>query len=311
MKNTGNSSVSVIIAVTACLIVVITAFYSMSSIKDYKSKSDEDFQKVFSTLTKISDRLNIISNKLYSSKPKFIVKQSNLPVESGDQTKDWLNLLDGDLQKMETMLTKTGLEQLATNKDVSSAMLGEMVEQYAEEKKQDDFRQTLTQMNTDFHTSDKEKYDEKLTELYDKARSRGRNRNNKESEEAFNSMLKDYPDSYSTGMLIAERAIRASFRNNVGDMEKYYNMLAENDSFNNIVIDWGIEAQPALQYNLANRYIDEKRYDDAQKMIEQLEQYGGNDGYVFVPSGRRRRGGTSLKPISDAVSTLNSKLINR
>ena len=311
MKNTGNSSVPVIIAVTACLIVVITAFYSMNSIKGYKSKSDDDFQKVFSTLTKISDRLNTISNKLYSSKPKFIVKNSNMPVESGDQTKDWLNLLDGDLQKMETMLTKTGLEQLATNKDVSASMLGEMVEQYAEQKKEDDFRTTLTQMNTDFHAADKEKYDEKLTELYDKAKSRRRNRNNKESEEAFNSMLKDYPDSYSTGMLIAEKAIRAGFRDNTKDMEKYYNMLSENDNFNNIVIDWGIEAQPALQYHLANKYIDEKRYDDAQNMIEQLEQYSGDDGYVFVPSGRRRRGGTSLKPISDAVSTLNSKLINR
>ncbi len=311
MKNTGNSSVPVIIAVTACLIVVITAFYSMNSIKGYKSKSDDDFQKVFSTLTKISDRLNTISNKLYSSKPKFIVKNSNMPVESGDQTKDWLNLLDGDLQKMETMLTKTGLEQLATNKDVSATMLGEMVEQYAEQKKEEDFRTTLTQMNTDFHAADKEKYDEKLTELYDKARSRRRNRNNKESEEAFNSMLKDYPDSYSTGMLIAERAIRSGFRDNTKDMEKYYNMLSENDNFNNIVIDWGIEAQPALQYHLANKYIDEKRYDDAQNMIEQLEQHSGDDGYVFVPSGRRRRGGTSLKPISDAVSTLNSKLINR
>ncbi len=311
MKNTGNSSVPVIIAVTACLIVVITAFYSMNSIKGYKSKSDDDFQKVFSTLTKISDRLNTISNKLYSSKPKFIVKNSNMPVESGDQTKDWLNLLDGDLQKMETMLTKTGLEQLATNKDVSATMLGEMVEQYAEQKKEEDFRTTLTQMNTDFHAADKEKYDEKLTELYDKARTRRRNRNEKESEEAFNSMLKDYPDSYSTGMLIAERAIRSGFRDNTKDMEKYYNMLSENDNFNNIVIDWGIEAQPALQYHLANKYIDEKRYDDAQNMIEQLEQHSGDDGYVFVPSGRRRRGGTSLKPISDAVSALNSKLINR
>jgi len=310
MQNTRNSSVPVIIAVTACLIVVITAFYSMSSIKGYKSKSDEDFQKVFSTLTKISDRLNIISNKLYSSQPKFIVKSSGSPVESGGQTKDWLNLLDGDLQKMETMLTKTGLEQLATNKDVSAAMLGEMVEQYAQQKKQDDFRTTLAQLNTDFHAADKEKYDEKLTELYDKARSRRRNRNEKEREEAFNTVLKDYPDSYSTGMLIAERAIRASFRNNVGDMEKYYNMLSENDNFNNIVIDWGIEAQPALQYNLANRYINEKRYDDAKKMIEQLEQYGGDDDYIFVHSGRRRRG-SSLTPKSEAISTLNSKLNNR
>ena len=309
MKNSGNSSIPVIIAVTACLIVVITAFYSMNSIKGYKSKSDDDFQKVFSTLTKISDRLNIISNKLYSSKPKFIVKNSNLPVESGDQTKDWLNLLDGDLQKMENMLTKTGLEQLATNKDVSASMLGEMVEQYAEQKKEQDFRKSLTQMNTDFHAADKEKYDEKLTELYNKARARRRNRNNKESEEAFNTMLENYPDSYSTGMLIAEKAIRASFRNNVGDMEKYYNMLAENDNFNNIVIDWGIEAQPALQYHLANKYIDEKRYDDAQKMIEQLEQSGGDDDYISVRSGRR--GGPSLKPKSEAISTLNSKLINR
>jgi len=310
MKNTQNSSVPVIIAVTACLIVVITAFYSMNSIKGYKSKNDEDFQNIFSKLGKISNRLNIISNKLYSSQqPKFIVKKSSAPIESGDQTKDWLNLLDGDLQKMETMLTKSGLDQLATNKDVSAAMLGEMVEQYAEQRKQDDFRTTLTQMNTDFHAADKEKYDEKLTELYNKARSRRRNRNDKESKEAFNTMLKDYPDSYSTGMLIAEKAIKAGFRDNTKNMEKYYNMLSENDNFNNIVIDWGIEAQPALQYHLANKYIDQKRYDDAQKMIGQLEQYSGDDGYVFVPSKRRR--GSSLQPISDAVSTLNSKLKTR
>ena len=308
MKNSGNSSVPVIIAITACLIVLITAFYSMSSIKNYKSKSDDDFQKVFSSLTKISDRLNTISNKLYSSKPRIIAKNSGSPVESGDQTKDWLNLLDSDLGKMETLLTKTGLDQLATNKDVSATMLGEMVEQYAEEKKQDDFRTTLAQMNTDFHVADKEKYDEKLTELYDKARSKRKNKNDKESKEAFNTMLKDYPDAYSTGMLIAEKAIRAGFRDNTKNMEKYYNMLSENDNFNNIVIDWGIEAQPALQYHLANKYIDEKRYDDAKNMIEQLEQ-GGGDDYIFVPSRRRR--GSSLKPKSEAISTLNSKFETR
>jgi len=309
MKNSENSSIPIIIAVTACLIVIITAFYSMSSIKDYKSKSDDEFQKVFSSLVKISDRLNIISNKLYASQPRIIAKNSVSTVDSGDQTKDWLNLLDGDLQKMETMLTKTGLDQLATNKDVSAVMLSEMVEQYAQQKKEDDFRALLTKTNTDFHNADKEKYDEKLTELYDKARARRRNGNNKESEEAFNTMLKDYPDSYSTGMLIAEKAIRSSFRGSTEDVEKYYNMLSQNDNFNNIVIDWGVEAQPALQYGLANKYIEEKRYDDARKMIEQLEQHEGIDNYIFVRGGRR--GGPSLKSKSEAVSTLKSKLNNR
>ncbi len=307
MKNTGNSLVPVIIAITACLITVIIAVHSTSSAKKYKTQNEQKLQNVLSTMVKISNRLNAISNKLYSAQPKFIVKSSGNSSESGDQTKDWLNLLDSDLDKMENLLAKTGIDQLATNKNVSAEMLGEMVEEYAQQKKEKDFKEMLKQTNAEFHKADKEKYDEKITALYDKAKFRWRNRNNKESEKAFNTMLKEYPDSYATGMLIAEKAISSGFRNNLNDAEKYYNMLSENKNFDNIVVDWGIEARPAIQYGLANKYIEQKRYDDAKKMIDDLQQYGNNDDYIFVRSGRRGRG-MSWQPKSDVINSLNKKL---
>jgi len=304
MKNSQQSLVPVIITVSACLIAVIIAFHSIGVTKDLRIKSEQDFQKIFSTLVKISNRLNSISNKLYSSQPKFIAKTSD---NSGGQTKDWLNLLDSDLGKMENLLAKTGIDQLATNESVNASMLSEMVEEYAQQKKESDFKEMLKKNNDEFHKADKEKYDEKITALYDKAKFRWRNRNNKESEKAFNTMLKEYPDSYATGMLIAEKAISSGFRNNLDDAEKYYNMLSENKNFDNIVVDWGIEARPAIQYGLANKYIEQNRYDDAKKLIDDLQQYGSDDDYIFVRSGRRGRG-MSWKPKSDVISSLNKKL---
>ncbi len=301
MKNSQQSLVPAIITISACLIAVIIAVYSVKATKSLQIKNEQDFQKISSTLGKISDRLNTISNKLYSSQPTFVAKTSD---NSGGQTKDWLSLLDSDLGKMENLLAKTGIDQLATNESVNAAMLSEMVEEYAQQKKENDFKEMLKKTNDEFHKADKEKYDEKLTALYDKAKFRWRNRNNKESEKAFNTMLKDYPDSYATGMLIAEKAISSGFRNNLDDAEKYYNMLSENKNFDGIVVDWGIEAQPAVQYSLANKYIEQKRYDDAQKMIDDLEQ---NDSeYIFT---RRSRGpGMSWQPKSDVINSLNEKL---
>jgi len=152
MKNSQQSLVPVIITVSACLIAVIIAFHSIGVTKDLRVKNEQDFQKISSTLVKISNRLNTISNKLYSSQPKFVAKISD---ETGSQTKNWLNLLDSDLGKMETLLAKTGIDQLATNESVNATMLSEMVEEYAQQKKEDDFKEMLKQTNTEFHKADK------------------------------------------------------------------------------------------------------------------------------------------------------------
>jgi hypothetical protein len=71
------------------------------------------------------------------------------------------------------------------------------------------------------------------------------------------------------------------------NVEEYYNMLGENDKFQNIVTDRGTEAIPNLENYLAQRYIRIGRLEDAQIFIESLETKYANS--LIVSKGPHHR----------------------
>ncbi len=292
----------IIVPLIICVVAVVISYNSTISVRKLKRSSEEEIQSLKSEVTKLAAEFKSINEMLAKQ-----LQKGNVRVTAGGtgQTKDWLTMLDNDLQKIEKTLSQTGLDLLATN-EVDPVLLKEMFAEFAEKKELQTYQEELKTLNTELHESDKEKYDPKIAELYESAKfMMGRRGDRDKRAKAFEEMLDKYPDSYSTGMLIAERAVGAGFRGKTEDVEKYYKMLNDNDNFQNIVIDWGAEAVPTIQYQLANKYISDGRIDDAKKMLIDLEEKGG-DGYIFAPSPGRRR--PTWQKTSDIINDLNQKL---
>ncbi len=291
----------VIVPLIICVVAVVIAYNSTVSVRKLKRSSNEEIQSLKTEITKLADKLKGISEKLAKQSRKVVVQSAG---GGSGQTKDWLNMLDNDLQKIEKTLSQTGLNSLATN-DVDPVLLKEMFAEFSDKKELQVYQEKLRTFNSELHESDKNKYNAKIAKLYESAKFlMGRRGDRDKREKAFEEILEKYPDSYSTGMLIAERAIGASFRGKTEDIEKYYKMLNDNDEFKNIVVDWGAEAVPTIQVQLANRYIGEGRIDEARKILNELEDKNDNS-YILAPTPGRRR--PTWQKTSDVINGLNNK----
>ena len=205
------------------------------------------------------------------------------------------------VQQLEQIISSTGLDQLAANEDLDPTILSKIYEDYALQDLVSNYREQTLAKNRELHQLDRNQYDEELMALYDRARLRRRAAGNAEDQEkAFHEMLAKFPDAYVTGMAIAERGLRAAFLQKGNDVEEYYNMLRENDKFQNIVTDRGTEAMPNLENYLAHRYIRQGRLEDAQIFIESLETKYANS--LIVSSGPNRR--IKWIPASQAAENL-------
>ncbi len=302
----AKDSLIIIVLFAVCVTAALIAFNSTISVRKVKRTSEEEIRALNTEVAKLAAELKSINEKL-GEKNQTIIAQSES--SSPDQTKDWLSLLDNDLQKLEQTISKTGLDMLATN-DLDPAVLKEMFSEFSDRKELETYQEKLSVLNSELHEADRNKYDAEIAQLYETARMRwGRRGDRKEREAAFKQMLDKYPDSYSTGMIIAEKALHSGFRGRLEDTEKYYKMLADNENFQNIVTDWGVDAMPTIQCLLANKYIQEGRTEDVRSMLEELEKMDG-ESFMLVPrNGGRRPGRPTWKKTSKVVNKLR-KIIN-
>ena len=124
---------------------------------------------------------------------------------------------------------------------------------------------------------------------------------------AFNAVLEKYPDSYAAAKLISERAFVSALRNrDIQETEKYYDMLManDNDHFRNVVTDFGMEAVPAIEHNLARLYLRDGRIDAAKSMLDSLES---NYPQSFVIM-RTPLSGRQLVPVQEAIDIMRSRI---
>ena len=151
------------------------------------------------------------------------------------------------IQQLAQIISSTGLDQLAASEDLDPTILSKIYEDYALRDMVSNYREQTLARNRELHQLDSSQYNEELMALYDRARLRRRGAGNAEDQaKAFNEMLAKFPDAYATGMAIAERGLRAAFLRQGNNVEEYYNMLSENDKFQNIVTDRGTEAMPNM-----------------------------------------------------------------
>lgn len=202
-----------------------------------------------------------------------------------------MTTLEDEVSRLARVLDTTGLEQVATN-EVDPQALRDVLTEYSERRQIAQVQERLQQRNEELHAEDQKVYGEELNRLYEQARFRwGRDRgSDEEREKAFQELVQKYPDAHATAMIAAERAVGALFRDNIEDAERYYAFLQSNPKFAGTVTDWGVEAMPAIQAGLARMYLRQNRRQDAERLINDLEQNYG-DSYIFTMGGGGRRGG--------------------
>lgn len=134
--------------------------------------------------------------------------------------------------------------------------------------------QVLMEKNKELHQTDKDRYGAELNDLYSKARPlRGETNDPEaqaESDQAFATLISQYPEANATGMVIAERALGSALAMNTADVEKYYSMLKSKENFSGTVTDNGIEAVPTLQVFMARNYLQTGNKKAAEKLVTDL-----------------------------------------
>jgi tetratricopeptide (TPR) repeat protein len=205
------------------------------------------------------------------------------------------------IRRLEKIVESTGLDQLAENQNMDPTILSELYDEYADRKQVDQRREQQLENNRNFHKADADQYGEELMALYERARlRRGGGTDRQERDSAFAELLAKYPEAYATGMAIAERAFVSGFRRNTSEVEKYYDMLRENENFSHIVTDRGVEVMPNIEYYLARQYLRQGNNDDAMALIESIE-INYPDSLLFT---RGSGGGRRWQPAAQVVGNL-------
>jgi hypothetical protein len=290
-------NVSVIVAVLSAVICLVSIFFSYRvyvSSKKLVTEYRDDLAALRQSYAGLEKQYKSAENTIgRSSSEKSPLASRSEDESASDHRKK--------VQQLAQIISSTGLDQLAASEDLNPTILSKIYEDYASQDQVSNYREQALARNRELHQLDRNRYNEELMALYDRARLRRRSAGNAEDQEkAFNEMLARFPDAYATGMAIAERGLRSAFLQKGNDAEEYYNTLRDNDKFQNIVTDRGTEAMPNLENYLARRYIREGRVEDALVFIESLE---GNYANSFILSrGPNRR----LKwiPASQAAENL-------
>ena len=208
------------------------------------------------------------------------------------------------VRRLEKIIESTGLEQLAANGTMDPTVLSEMYDEYSEHRHAAEQHEMMLQTNMQLHKADEDRYGPELMALYERARLRRRSdAERQESDRAFAELMAKYPDAYATGMAISERALISGFRRNTSEVEKYYEMLRQNENFAYVVTDRGIEAMPNIEYYLARQYLRQGRIDSAQTLIESLEK-NYLDSRLFTG---RFGGRQHWQPVSQVIYSLRQE----
>ena len=288
----------IFISVTSC----VALFFSYSAYvasnraeKNFKQSLGElaqDLSSLKTQLAAVKNRAEENSGHRYSITGKAVPDRGQRDTAVKDRTA---------IRRLEKIVESTGLEQLAENKNMDPTILSELYDEYAERKQVSQIREQQLEKNREFHQADADQYGQELMALYERARlRRGAGADRQERDNAFAELIAKYPEAYATGMAIAERALVSSFRRNTSEVEKYYDMLRDNENFSHIVTDRGVEAMPNVEYYLARQYLRQGDNDNALALIESLEK-NYPDSLLFTG---RRGSGRRWQPVSQVVTNL-------
>lgn len=169
-------------------------------------------------------------------------------------------------------------------------------------------REKFIARNVAQRQADFDRYGDAVAVLYGSARTMpGPGGETQESSAAFQQLLSQYPESNATGLAIGERALQSALQANTLAAEQYYQMMTGNENYSSIVTERGVEVMPALQGYLADQYIQQGRFDEAEALIQSLETNYGSE-QMATPG---RQGEQQFRPVTDVTTRLREQLTTR
>jgi tetratricopeptide (TPR) repeat protein len=304
MKNMKHY-VSIFLSAFICVIAGAALFFSYNA---YRSSIvvERDYRQSLGRLeqeiAELKAQLAAIQVRAENYSTPIIPKTGNaVTLKSAD---DPLVSQRAAVRRLEKIVESTGLEQLAANDNMDPTVFSEMYAEYADRRQTVLQQEQLLQINTELHKTDEDRYGPELMALYERARLRRRGDVDRQaSDQAFAELLAKYPDAYATGMSIAERAMFSGFRRNTSEVEKYYDMLRQNENFLNVVTDRGVEAMPNIEYYLARQYLRQGNTDNALALVESLEKNYPDSRLFTGRFGSDRR----WQPVSQVIPSLRQE----
>ena len=213
------------------------------------------------------------------------------------------------LDQLEKFVEASGLARLMADGHWNTDILKRVNDQYKSADKVQVRKKSLMTKNSDFHRFDADRYGQALESLYETALL-GLSREASQEEiaaanQALETLMRDYPESYATGMMMAEEALSAAMEMNASEAETYYQELRNSSKFKDIVTDNGIEAVPAIQSYLVREYIQAGRTDEANALIQDMEE---NFGDSIVPERSPPGSEPTFKTSAETASDLRQMI---
>jgi hypothetical protein len=290
-----------------------------------------------SRITKLEIQLRDISSTLKNlteaeERRATVAERIKLEDNTPESLNEYIVAINDAMYKLEEIVDASGLKSIGTNLAADPTILKNLYDDQARRKREREFRTAMNELNSSQRQADQERYGEDFQTLYEATRFQFRGRGGRggrnqdqnmtreerqaafekaqaDREKAAADLIEKYPDSYAAGTLIAETGIRAAFRDNLEEAEKYYSMLMDSDTRAQAVTDRGMKAAPTMQYALANQYIEAGRIKEAEDLIYQLEQSG--EDMIMTGGGRGRRGRGGYQTTTEAAERLRERIRER
>jgi len=311
MEKTGQRTTYRILLVISVILLAISATLSYrvwETLRQNKRQQDIQLSRMAEKISEFEKRIASLTVEMTAFKgepdvpvPSF--KAGRAPAldakKKGISTEN-----EAELQKLKDIIASTDLDLLFEKKNIDPDILSRMYSEYVERKQLSDYRQSLFERNEIQHIMDAEQFDNSLNDLYRRARfRRGEDPNSEDRKAAFSEMLERYPDAYATAMAVSERAFAAMRSRDTSGVEAFYSMLqeSENESAADVVTDRGVEAVPNIEFYLARQYMRQGREQEADILIESLQN---NYPQSHIFTGGRGRGPRWI-PVSELLNRIS------
>lgn len=300
MKDLNDYKIGLCFALFSIVVFIVTGFFSLSaynSSKDFEKQFAYSIQVLKQDIGRLESHIeefgNLMKEKqlhLSTSNLKDDTKASSVIMRKAKKEKT--NSQSEKLKKIEEIMKSTGLDRLAVRNDIDPEVIQELYEIRSEEKKIQSQLNYFREKIVEQRQYDKDKYDEELNDLYQRALPRrfGDKISDEERENAFNELMDKYPDSYAAAKVVSVKAIISARNSDIERAEKYYNMLVDmqDRKTDRVMLNNGLEAMPTVGHVLVRSYYRSGRTEELKMMVKSLEENYYDSLYrIRSPNGPR------------------------
>jgi len=299
----------------ACIVAVIVGHRALT----HSRKTEEEHSRQIASLRKDIERLAAKQPAAVGRKPSYDGQDPysnsrntaeetlmDSPADNAVSSRSATARYHDEVMRLKYIVDSLGLDQLAYEHNIDFGFLKEMFDTQKEEQKRAAYLRRMMKQNQQLLREDETDYGKGIISLSEKARCRGEDgRYDRSAEDAFNALLDLYPDAYATAMLIADRALESVFEDDVTKAEEYYDMLLLNgtEAYPSVMTSYDVEALPAIEYYLAERYVQQGRRTEAERLADSIEE-NYPDSLILVSTDNSK----SMEPALHLIQGLRNSI---